>query len=374
VAPETERPLQAFAADVQQVRGRLPALTREEIVLEFARLAASFGDSHTELPLAQAGLGFHRFPLGLYFFETDLRVIAVDPAHERLLGWRLVAIGDHAVADVLERVKPILGDDFGNPHELRHSGPGFLAIPEVLTGLGVATRAEPILYVFENDEGQRVSESFAPLSFQDAAAAMTARVVRSDTGPLFARNRELWYVLAPVESTDILYVRVNRSQDQGGRESLAAFARRVSAEVGRGGVKRVVVDLRQNTGGNFNKTTPLADVICGLARNGVVSRVHVILGRHTYSAAIVLAAQFKHGCDAQFIGEVPRAVPNRQADVESFRLPNSRLEVTYSARLRRPFPELGDATAVPLDAPAPWTWESYRSGRDPALERILLTR
>jgi hypothetical protein len=64
-------------------------------------------------------------------------------------------------------------------------------------------------------------------------------------------------------------------------------------------------------------------------------------------------------------------VPNRQADVETFTLPNSRLQVTYSAKLRRPFPELGDAAAIPLDIPAPWTWESYRAGRDPALEAIL---
>jgi hypothetical protein len=126
-----------------------------------------------------------------------------------------------------------------------------------------------------------------------------------------------------------------------------------------------------NTGGNFHKTEPLADALCRFAKTGAVPRIHVVLGRHTYSAAIVLAAQLKHGCGALFVGEVPRAVPNRQADVESFTLPNSKLQVTYSAKPRRPFPELGNATAIPLDIPAPWTWESYRTGRDPALEAIL---
>lgn len=372
VAPETERPVQAFAADVERVRTRLPSMTREEIVLEFVRLAASFGDSHTELNLAQAGPGFHRFPLGLYFFGADLRVVAVDPAHERLLGWRLVAIGDHAIGDVLDRIRPVLADDMGNPHELLHTGPAFLAIPEVLSGLGIVARDEPVRYVFEDDDGRRTSDSFTPLSFQDAAASMTARVLSSETGPLFARDRDRWYLLARVESTDLLYIRLNRSLNQRGQESLRAFARRVSREVERGGVRRIVVDLRQNTGGNFHRTEPLARAVCALVRDGKVSDVYVVLGRHTYSAAIVLAARFKHGCDARFTGEVPRAVPNRQADVRSFRLPNSGLEVTYSSRLRRPFPELGEATAVPLDLPAPWNWESYQRGRDPALEAVLL--
>jgi hypothetical protein len=369
-APETERPIQSFAADVERVRSGLSSMSRDEAALEFARLAASFGDSHTELPLGQAALGFHRYPLGLYFFGADLRVVAVEPAHEQLLGWRLVSIGDQAVAKVLERIKPFIADDFGNPHELSHSAPAFLAIPEVLIGLGIAARTGPIRYVFDNDDGRRVSASFTPMSFPDSAAAMTARVLRAD-GPLFARERDRWYLAAHVDATDILYLRINRSQDQSKRESLAAFTRRVSVEIKRGGVSRVVIDLRQNTGGNFHKTDPLADAICGLAKNGVVSRVFVILGRHTYSAAIVLAARFKHGCDAQFVGEVPRAVPNRQADVERFRLPNTRLEISYSSRLRPAFPELGDATTIPLDLPAPWTWEAYRMGRDLALEAIL---
>jgi hypothetical protein len=371
MAPATERPVAAFAADVERVKSRIALMAREEIVLEFARLAASFGDSHTELSLGQPRVGFHRFPLGLYFFGNDLRVVAVDEGHPDLLGSRLVAIGDHPIVEVLDRIEPIIADDFGNPGELLHSGPAFLVIPEVLIGLGLASRNQPVRYVFERDNGQRVTESFTSGSFQGAAESMTARLLKEDSAPLFARRRHLWYALDQVQSTDVLYVRVNRSQDQSGRDSLGTFTRRVEEAIRRGGVRSVAVDLRVNTGGNFHKTEPLADALCRLTDAGAVQRVYVILGRHTYSAAIVLAAQLKHGCGALFVGEVPRAVPNRQADVETFTLPSSKLEVTYSAKPRRPFPELGNAIAIPLDIPAPWTWESYRTGRDPALEAIL---
>lgn len=353
VAPETERPVHAFQADVERLRNRIPSMSRAAIILEFARLAASFGDSHTEVQLGHERVGFHRFPIGMYFFGNDLRVVTVAPGSEDLLGMRLVAIGEHPIAVALDRIKPVISDDFGNPHEILHSGPSFVMIPEVLIGLGLALKDQPIVYVFEGNDGQRVSRSFTEVPLQETAQLMTVRLLAPDVEPLFMRHRNLWYVLERVPASDVLYVRVSRSQNQSDRETLASFSRRIATAMKEPGVRRVIVDLRQNTGGNFNRTEPLASAICRAKSDGEVERVYVILGRHTYSAAIVLAAQLKHDCDAVFVGEVPRAVPNRQADVGSFTLPNSRLEVTYSTRLRQPFPELGDATELPLDVLAP---------------------
>lgn len=374
VAPTTERTIEAFRVDVEQLRSRIPAMSREAIVLQFARLAASFGDSHTELSLAQGRLGFHRFPINLYFFDDELRVIAVESGQEELLGTRLLAIGDHPVAEALNRIKAVIAEDFGNPYEIRHSGPAFLMIPEVLIGLGFAAPGQLIAYVFETDNGQRLTRTFTGAPFQQVAQSMNVRIVKPADEPLFMQRRDLWYVAERVEASDIVYVRVSRSQNQGGRESLGTFAGRIATMVAVADVRQVVVDLRQNTGGNFNTTERLVRTVCDARKGGDVSRVYVILGRHTYSAAVVLAAQLKHGCDALFVGEVPRAVPNRQADVGRFTLPNSGLEITYSARLRQPFPELGNATEIPLDIPAPPTWSSYRSGHDPALEAILAYR
>jgi hypothetical protein len=371
VTPTVERPIDAFRADVEQLRDRIPSMSREAIIMEFARLAASFGDSHTELPLGQKRVGFSRFPLGLYFFGRDLRVIVVAPGNEDVLGLKLVAIGANKIDDVLARVQPFIADDHGNPYEILHSGPALITIPEVLRGLGLAQEGDTISYVFEADDGRRVTRTFGAISLQEVGQHMTARMVRPEQEPLFMRNRNLSYVMERVSSSDVLYVRVSRSLNQDGKESLAAFARTVAAAAGEDGVRHVVVDLRQNTGGNFHTTEPLSSVICGAAQRQDIGRVFVILGRHTYSAAVVLAGQLKHGCNAIFVGEVPRAVPNRQADAGEFTLPNSRLEISYSSKLRPVFPELGQATEIPLDIPAHPNWEDYRAGRDPALEAVF---
>jgi len=371
VAPETERPVAAFEADVESVRTRIPSLTRDQIVLEMVRLAATFGDSHTEISLAQPSVGFHRFPLGLYFFGDDLRVVATDSEHRALLGTRLVAVGQCLVPAALDRLRPMVSDDFGNPYEIRHSGPALLTIPEVLGGLGIVQEGQPVRYRFESDAGGDQEASFNALPFDGAVAAMTERVLDTTSGPLFVRNRDDWQFFASVPNSRLLYVRLNRSLDQPGHESLAEFTKRVGDAIATGAYSTVLVDLRQDTGGNFHKTEPLNDLLKQAVTHHSIQQVYVGLGRHTYSAAILLAAGLKHDCGAIFAGETPRAVPNHQADVEDFELPNSRIKVSCSVKLWRPFPELGDARTIPIDVPAPWTWEDYRAGRDPVLSAVL---
>ncbi|HEY4492424.1 MAG TPA: hypothetical protein VI958_10535 [Acidobacteriota bacterium] len=111
--------------------------------------------AHTEISLAQPAVGFHRFPLGLYHFDHELRVIAVDREHADLLGTRLLSVSDRKITDIMERIQPLLSDDFGNPKEIYHTGPAFLTIPELLAGLQIVAKNAPIQYVFEDDGGNR---------------------------------------------------------------------------------------------------------------------------------------------------------------------------------------------------------------------------
>lgn len=354
-APETERPLAAFRAEVERLRPRLPALRREQILVEFARLAASFGDSHTKVPLQQPAAGFGAVPLGLYLFGADLRLVATDPAHADLLGTRLAAIEGRPIQEVLDRLRPILADDSGNQNEWTHSAPQMLAIPEVLAGLDLAPAGGPIRFTFEDDQGSRRTEAFGRLPPADAAA-LTARVLANDGPALFTHRRDRWYWSEPAAGSRLIYARVSRCAEQDGQESLAAFAKGLAAAIRKEAPARVALDLRLNTGGDARKVGPLGDVLVRAVRAGEARDLAVILGRHTYSAAILLAARLRHEAGARFAGETPRAAPNRQGEVESFLLPNSKLTVTYSSRFHRPFPELGEAAEIPLDVPAPWTW------------------
>ncbi len=96
-----------------------------------------------------------------------------------------------------------------------------------------------------------------------------------------------------------------------------------------------MIDVRQNTGGDFNKGRYL---LAGLKkRNAFRNRgsIYIITGRATQSAAMVNAIDFRKELNAILVGEPTGGRPNSYSENDEFRLPNSNLEVSYSTRYNK---------------------------------------
>ncbi|HVQ39468.1 MAG TPA: hypothetical protein VMS31_18155 [Pyrinomonadaceae bacterium] len=133
--------------------------------------------------------------------------------------------------------------------------------------------------------------------------------------------------------------------------------------------KRLVVDVRQNTGGDLNKGRCL---LSGLKkREAFRSRgsVYLITGGATQSAAMVNALDFRKELNAVLVGEPTGGRPNSYSENDEFRLPNSDLEVSYSTRYYKS--QDTDTPGVMPDKIIEPSWDSYPSGRDVVLEWIL---
>src|SRR5688572_6735260 len=59
---------------------------------------------HDALPISSRP----RFPIELYWFGTDLTVTRASADHRELIGSRLLAIGDHPVAEVHDRLQGLI--------------------------------------------------------------------------------------------------------------------------------------------------------------------------------------------------------------------------------------------------------------------------
>jgi len=134
--------------------------------------------------------------------------------------------------------------------------------------------------------------------------------------------------------------------------------------------KRLVIDVRQNKGGDFTKVRN--SLLPGLkaARNlRTPGGFYVITGRSTQSAAVVNAIDFRKKLSAILVGEPTGGRPNGYSEHGEFKLPNSKLTVSYSSRYYK-FQDT-DAPAVMPDKIIEPDWKSYKSGHDPVLEWIL---
>jgi C-terminal processing protease CtpA/Prc len=134
--------------------------------------------------------------------------------------------------------------------------------------------------------------------------------------------------------------------------------------------ERLIIDLRENGGGDF--TLGLRYLIEPIARRSRLNRrghLFVAIGTNTFSAAMANAAQFRTHTAAILVGQTIGEKPNSFQEARTMELPNSHLRVQYSTRYYR-FVGRGP-NAVHPDREIVPTWADYRAGRDPVLEWIL---
>lgn len=362
---------EAFERAGASLAKRLPELQGHEVAVELARLVAMVGDGHTELSLTQPALGFRRYPLGLYVFGDELYAVSAASEHAEVVGNRLLRIGDTSIEAAYALVRPLISHD--NEMEFRHSGPEYLSHAEILHALRIIAEPGEARWTFANEAGGERTVTIAPV---DRASLRTDgwRNVTEAAGnrlPLCRRRRaeRYWYEYLPKSRT--LYFKYDACSDQDGRPSLSSFIQELFEYVDAHEIDRLVVDLRDNPGGNFHKSRPLIDALRKRPKLSQKGRLFAVTGRRTFSAGMMTALLLQKEVQAILVGETSRGRPNGSNNMERLKLPNSGIIVDYTDKLHEPAPELGDSPYLPVDLSVSVSFEDYKSGRDPVLERIL---
>ena len=356
---------QQFDAAVATLRQKIPTLSDDAVAVGLARLVASIGDGHTRIS-ASAKIRATPYPLQLRAFPGGLYVVASPPESHRVLGARLVAIDGVPAEEVLKAVGEITSGD--NALNRLDRVTDNILIPTYLHGLGFVPDPEHATFTFEDLNGERFDRTLHPIR----RSSVRWHHVYDDAThrSLFLEHPEktFWYKYLP--KTRTLYVQVNAVRD-GPEQSMAAFYDEVLNRADSEDVKRLVLDLRLNRGGNNSLNWSL---IYGLVRTGWAERhgsLFVIIGRRTFSAAGHLATKLDLHTDAIFVGEPTGAAPNHYGDAKPFFLPNSGLRIAVSTLYwQNSLPWDTRRWVAPELAAAP-TWEEYRAGFDPALAAIL---
>jgi hypothetical protein len=338
---------------------RLPELSGDEVYFGLRRLTSIVGDGHTGLFVPT---NFHRYPLALRPFGSDWRVVAAGAEALPLLGGRLVSIGSVPIGEAAARVAGIVAQD-ENDWFVRGSTPGWLVMAEALHALGLAADTAHATYAVEDSNGRTVS---ATLTARLATPRVEIRSAAADTALWLRRRPEpLWP--APLDDS-CLYVSFR------GYRHLARYASPMWKQVDRQGIRTLIVDLRQNGGGNY--ITGRRQMVNPARRRleaGTLRQVFVLIGNSTFSAAMVNAIDFRDRCHAVLVGEPIGERPNSYSERRVTQLPHSRIGVTYSVRWYAFQSDSAPPTVLPDALVAP-TWDDWHAGRDPVLEWALAHR
>lgn len=304
---------EAFSHEVTRIRAALPTLSGPEVVVEFGRLAALIGDGHTWVEGAR---GRPRFNLELFWFEDGLRLIGIEAIHRHLLGARLVAVGSLPASQVVRRLR-VFASQGETEWSYRAVAPHLIASPDVLRAAGIgggATRH----FTFRTSDGRTHRLLLA------AVASRPQRVLLGGGRPLWDRGEEAFRVERLPDGT--LYVNW-RNYD-----GLAEHAASLLARLDRDRPCRLILDLRDNGGGDYNHGRAFITQLTARDWLNHADRLFVLTGRGTFSAAMTNAVDFKRSTRATLVGEPPGAAPNNWQEIRRFHLPLSGLAVGVSTR------------------------------------------
>jgi hypothetical protein len=353
-----------FKALAAAFQSGLPDLNEDEFRVGLGRLVAAVGDAHTSVRPALE----HAFPLVLYWFKEGICAINTLREHERVLDSRLVAVNGRPTEEVTAAFGGIISHE--NESHLRSVIPQVLASAEALHGLRIIPDASAAVFTFEDDSGRRTDVPMKALPVREAPAwAVDMRDLSS--WPLYMRDRQkpYWFVSIPESRT--AYFKYNSCREMKGRP-FAAFVADLFAAVEADKAGRLVVDLRNNGGGDSSLLDPFFRALAGSARVNLQGRLCVIIGRQTFSSAVLNAIDLKKRTPALLVGEPTGGKPNHFGEVKSLTLPRTKIDISYSTKFFQTSFE--DPPSLLPDVLVELSVRDYRARRDPVLERILSGR
>lgn len=362
--------------------------------LAVAQLAALADNGHT---LAGAGPrveAANRVALRLAPFGDDFHVVRAREPHQHLLGARLLAIDDVPLSRLLEAARSLAG---GPPAWRDRSAPLLFESPQQLHALGLLTQPGAARYRFAGPDGAVMEATLTGEPPRPGRPrADTVRLLLPEVLPdqdgwhgALPAHRAPWWLQQALQrgrwrmdtALQALVVELRTSTDTP-TERLRDTFDAVRQAAREHGPKHLVLDLRQNGGGDLTRVRDFAESLPAL----VPGRLFVLTSPWTFSAAIATAGYLKQAAP-QRVTIVGEPVGDRLV----FFAEGRTLRLQHSGLLLRPATERHDyidgcrrfadchapvvqrPITVPTlepDLPAALTFADWRNGLDPAMRAV----
>lgn len=355
-----------FIAEVDALKARVPDLTDTEIIIEIARIVALVGDGHTTANIHTPDF-IRRYPLGLAVLDDVVVVVGALESERQIIGGEVHRIGETPIDVVLDAITPLIARD--NYQQLRQQQGLFLTIPEVLTALDILPDGENGLYTVRTVDGETVTVSVPPIALDEPMPLLSIYDALDLEPPISLTNRQANYWYTFLADSNTLFFQYNRASEDP-QQPFADFNAEMFAFIDSNPVERIVVDLRYNGGGNSAILQPFIRELQNHPLLNAEGRIYVLIGRGTFSSALMNAIELRDQTAAILMGESSGGKPNHYGEVRRFTLPNSGLSVQYSTRFWNLVPEL-DTPALDPDILVVQTRKRLLSGRDVVLDTAI---
>jgi uncharacterized protein (TIGR03437 family) len=229
---------------------------------------------------------------------------------------------------VYTKVAPVISHE--NDAWLKAQFPNYAIYADVLKTVGVIASLDSARWTFETFAGERFSLDIATIP----QGSISGIGLPDGQGfkPLYTQNTSQNYWYTYIASTRTLYFVYNQCVDLPSHP-FSQFTQELFGVFDASPVDRLIIDLRNNTGGNSSVINPfLTGLQARQSRFAGGTKKIAIIGRRTASSAELNAISLKGQPYTVLIGEPTGGKPNSYGNILTLTLPNSGASVSYSTQ------------------------------------------
>jgi len=359
----------SFNKGLDQIISQKDSLSDLEISLKLQQLIASFGDSHTRINWYPFLKKKDFLPIGLYWFSDGIYILKTSKEYEDLLGKRIVKVNGYSIKEITDSLKTLITLD--NKALVKHFVPNILQATKVLDYFGFSNKGIYKLELADDSRNTQIKQIKASVVDKQFVSFRTKKTIYS------WQDKRISYLLKYFENEKILYVKYNscrpttKELQKDGTFitiSFKDFQKQIFSILKQKEVDKFIFDMRFNDGGNSIYGTKF---VKKLSKNKIHSdsTLYVVIGRETFSSAILNTLDFKENTKAIVVGENTGGKPNHYGEIRSFKLPNSGILVYYSTKyFKRVNVEMN---TIQPDVVIEMSFKEYKQGTDPVFEWII---
>ena len=188
--------------------------------------------------------------------------------------------------------------------------------------------------------------------------------------PLWQKDPAAFRYMEYLPGNKTLYVRHSATLDDGDK-TIAAFFNDMADYISKNDVQKLILDIRQNGGGNNYLNKPIITSIIRSEKINKKGKFFCIIGKRTFSAAQNLTNELEKYTEVTFVGEPTAENVNFYGDTKGEILPNSKLQVNLSWLWWQNLDPRDKRKATSPLLATELSFNDYSTGHDPALEAIF---
>ncbi|MCY6957989.1 S41 family peptidase [Clostridium brassicae] len=350
-----------FHNKITNLKQSINKMNDDEVRIEINKIMTSIGDGHTGSNISSEKM----FPIDLYWFNDGIYAINTTDEYSQIKYGKLKKINNTDIKSIIKDMSNIITHD--NESGVKSQIKYYIIMPTVLQPLHIIDNKDTAKFTFEDKNGKDIEITMKSLDSEIVFNRILNKGKSGRNIPLYMKNQDKAYWFQYLNDSKVMYFNYSKCVEYDDDKSFEEFSKELMAAIEKEQVKKLVIDLRNNRGGSSRVLNGFIKKISKseLNKNG---KIFVIVGRETFSSAILNAISLKQDTKAIFVGENTSGKPNHYGEVKKFKLPNTNTTIRYSTKYFNNYDK--DISSFIPDKKIELSINDYINNNDPIMDYI----